>query len=415
MSRFQSISLRRKLQGIILITAGIVLLLSFSMLMVMEIDSAQDESKTRLRALAKVLGANSSAAMTFLDKKAAQEVLATLSTQTDVLLAQLIKPNGEIFSDYQSSLHSKNHNSGLFSQRIVVKEEIDLQGEKIGTILIEADMSGVRKTLAKQGIVSLTILIIAMVFATLLSHRMQKIVSKPINRILLTMKNVADNQDFSQRAERISNDELGSLADGFNNMLEHIQSRDQELSDYRHNLEQLVETRTQEIAEKNTELTRLSRTDWLTGLSNRLRLDELFEQEISRAARYKLAFSVILLDIDKFKHINDNHGHDIGDKALIELAFILDGNIRDSDFVGRWGGDEFLIICPETDKEGVSQLAEHLRQQVESHRFPTMEKHTSSFGTSTYQPADTAVAMIQRADMALLDAKEHGRNKVHSL
>jgi|GEM_PF-1736494 len=416
MNPHKSTSLRRKLQAIILATAGIVLVLSLLILMVVEIDSAKHESEIRLRSLAKVIGANSRAAITFLDEYAATEILSTLETQNDILRAQLMNSNSEIFAQYLIPLAKSidTQNNGFFNKRLFVIEPIQLQGEIIGSILIEADMSIVHKKLLYQGMVGIGVLFIAMILAIIISNRLQQIVSKPINHLLATMRSVATQQDFSQRAKKMSRDELGSLVDGFNDMLEHIQARDKELTNHQEKLEQRVKERTCELAEKNLELLQISRTDWLTGLNNRLRLDEVFEQEISRSARYHLAFSVILLDIDKFKHINDNYGHDVGDSTLGELANILCTHVRESDVVGRWGGDEFLIICPETDQTGAVKLAEHLRQQIVTHNFPVIGKNTSSFGTSTYRIGDKIETMIKRADTALLNVKENGRNQVEN-
>jgi diguanylate cyclase (GGDEF)-like protein len=416
MSRRKSTSIRRKLQAIILATAGSSLLLSLIMIMVMEIGTAKSESETRLRSLAKVIGANSRATIIFLDQGAATEILATLETQKDVLRVQLMDAKGKLFAQYLSPIEEQTNNNkaGFFNQNLSVIEVINLNGENIGSILIEGDMSGVRKTLIKQGIIGLAVLFVAMILAFFISSKLQKIISKPINNLLATMVGVAKKQDFSQRAERLGNDELGLLADGFNNMLEHIQKHDKELTLYRDNLESLVDERTHELAEKNNELTRVSRTDWLTGLNNRLRLDEILEQELSRSTRYKVPFSVILLDIDKFKHINDNYGHDVGDKTLIAFATILSSHVRDSDFVGRWGGDEFLVICPETDQEGVVKLAENIREQVVAYNFKVIGNSSSSFGTSTFQVGDKIDTMIKRADKALLYVKKSGRNQVEN-
>jgi len=152
----------------------------------------------------------------------------------------------------------------------------------------------------------------------------------------------------------------------------------------------------------------------LTGLNNRLRLDEIFEQEILRSARYKTPFSIILLDIDKFKQINDNYGHDVGDITLKELSHILCVHVRDSDFVGRWGGDEFLIICPETQQTGVTRLAEQLRLKVIEHQFTVIGTNSCSFGTTTYQVDDNIETIMKRADKALLQVKKTGRNQVRN-
>lgn len=164
----------------------------------------------------------------------------------------------------------------------------------------------------------------------------------------------------------------------------------------------------------NQELERLSITDRLTGLFNRLKLDGVFHAEIQRSLRYGLPFSVILLDIDHFKQVNDIHGHQVGDQVLIAVAKILAINTRQTDFVGRWGGEEFMVICPHTDQTGVMTLAKNLRQILQSHDFPVVRQETASFGVTTYQPGDHANSIVARADKALYEAKRNGRNRVEA-
>lgn len=162
----------------------------------------------------------------------------------------------------------------------------------------------------------------------------------------------------------------------------------------------------------NKELERLSVTDKLTGLFNRLKLDETLEHEIHRSLRFGQPFSIILLDVDHFKHVNDSHGHQVGDRVLIEIAGILQANTRKTDIVGRWGGEEFLVICPHTDPDGALTLAETLRLALQSHPFPAVQHQTASFGVTTYREGDLANDMVGRADAALYLAKEQGRNQV---
>jgi diguanylate cyclase (GGDEF)-like protein len=164
----------------------------------------------------------------------------------------------------------------------------------------------------------------------------------------------------------------------------------------------------------NQELERLSITDRLTGLFNRLKLDDVFDSEIQRSLRYGQPFSVILLDIDHFKQVNDTHGHQVGDQVLIAVAKILAINSRRTDFVGRWGGEEFMVICPHTDQMGAMALAENLRQILQSHDFPVVRQKTASFGVTTYQPGDHPNSMVARADEALYEAKRKGRNRVEA-
>ncbi len=162
----------------------------------------------------------------------------------------------------------------------------------------------------------------------------------------------------------------------------------------------------------NKELVRLSITDRLTGLFNRMKLDETFDVEIKLANRYNQPFSIIIVDMDHFKHVNDSYGHQVGDKVLVEVASILQVNTRDTDIVGRWGGEEFMVICKQTDKIGVLKLAEKLRQAFQDHNFPVVQRKTASFGVTTWQEGDKAEDMVSRADEALYAAKNNGRNRV---
>ena len=156
----------------------------------------------------------------------------------------------------------------------------------------------------------------------------------------------------------------------------------------------------------------LSNTDRLTGLANRRRLDEFLEEESGRARRTQLPMAVIIADIDDFKGINDAHGHLKGDTVLVAIATIFRERARKIDRVGRWGGEEFMIVCPDTDAEGAYDLAEMLRQAVVGHVFEVPGAHTCSFGVAALRPGEGAEAVVQRADTALYRAKREGRNRV---
>lgn len=166
------------------------------------------------------------------------------------------------------------------------------------------------------------------------------------------------------------------------------------------------------LTQLNKELERLSVTDKLTGLFNRVKIDAALEQEIVRAQRFEQPFSLILLDIDHFKSVNDSYGHQVGDQVLIAVATILRQNTRQADIVGRWGGEEFIVICPHTDAAGVYNLAESLRQKFYAYAFPVVAHKTASFGVTTYRPGDHAKEMVKRTDEALYVAKNTGRNQV---
>lgn len=167
-----------------------------------------------------------------------------------------------------------------------------------------------------------------------------------------------------------------------------------------------------QLALKNRALQTLSTTDQLTGLYNRMKLDEVLMTEITRAQRYGTAFSLIMLDLDHFKVVNDIHGHQVGDRVLIRLAEMLRASSRESDVVGRWGGEEFLIICPQTDREGARTSAEHLCKTIATTVLPVVGYKTASFGIAAYRTGDDEEKILQRADEALYRAKEAGRNRV---
>ncbi|WP_457572687.1 transporter substrate-binding domain-containing diguanylate cyclase [Desulfolithobacter sp.] len=163
----------------------------------------------------------------------------------------------------------------------------------------------------------------------------------------------------------------------------------------------------------NRKLEVLSVTDRLTQVYNRLKLDEILNTQLAFFKRSNQVFSVILIDIDYFKKVNDSYGHLAGDNVLVEFARILARTIRKTDFLGRWGGEEFLIICPDTDIHGALTLAEVLRREICEHEFPEIGHMTASFGVAQYNDQElTGKDLIQQVDQALYAAKEGGRNQV---
>ncbi len=166
------------------------------------------------------------------------------------------------------------------------------------------------------------------------------------------------------------------------------------------------------VEQYNRELTRLAATDKLTLLANRAKLDEVLDNEIYRAGRYAASFSVILLDVDHFKQVNDRFGHPVGDAVLVRLAEIFRSRVRESDLAGRWGGEEFLILLPGCDAPAAARMAEQLRVIIAETAFPETGAQTCSFGVAASVPGETAASLMVRADAALYRAKNLGRNRV---
>lgn len=284
-------------------------------------------------------------------------------------------------------------------------------------------------------------LLLGVLCAIYLSNRL----SEPIRKLTFQSEQLARYHSAGQgQAPALSGgaDELGRLANSFAHMqwairekIDLIESQNEQLrkSDLARQelnklLERKVEERTRqlqqalldqraisaELQEKNLQLDRLAITDRLTGLSNRLRLDQVLEEEYQRSLRHGSSWSLILIDVDHFKLTNDSFGHQAGDAVLQEIASLLAGATRELDVVGRWGGEEFLVICRDTELDGAARLAEKLRACVAGHQFAIGSGKTCSAGVACMSRGDSIAQLIGRADQALYRAKAGGRNRVET-
>lgn len=165
--------------------------------------------------------------------------------------------------------------------------------------------------------------------------------------------------------------------------------------------------------ERADQMALLAWTDPLTGVPNRRRVEVLLEGEIRRAARYDLPLSLITLDLDDFKRLNDTYGHDAGDAALVEAARLVGSCLRASDGFGRWGGEEFTVVAPETAVGDAWRLADRIRAAIQGHDFGG-HRLSASFGVATYRPDDNVSTLIKRSDLALYRAKRLGKNRVET-
>ncbi len=156
-------------------------------------------------------------------------------------------------------------------------------------------------------------------------------------------------------------------------------------------------------------------SDPLTRIANRRRLDDELDRLIAQSRRYGQPLSVILIDLDLFKQVNDHFGHDIGDQILIETVRRLTATVRDADLLGRWGGEEFLLLAPNTDHAAACALAERCRQAIAESPMPTAGEVTASLGVATHAADDVSRSLMRRADLALYTAKAEGRDRVIGL
>ena len=217
-------------------------------------------------------------------------------------------------------------------------------------------------------------------------------------------------------------DELDQLAVTFGDMLTRLQQSQTDL-------EQRVEQRTTQLSLANQQLKaeinqrekiaqlleETARTDFLTKLINRRAMHRFLQNEMARFERTGGTFSLVLVDIDHFKNINDQFGHDIGDDVLVALSRAFERSAREQDIVSRWGGEEFLILLPNTAQADAFEQAERLRQLLDSdalqiERYP--HRVTASFGVCEFAPGDSLESLLKQTDVALYQAKVRGRNQV---
>lgn len=169
------------------------------------------------------------------------------------------------------------------------------------------------------------------------------------------------------------------------------------------------------VQERTNELEHLAKTDRLTGLYNRDRLEEVLKQEQYRADRYQSSFAIVKLDLDNFQRVNEEYGHDTGDRVIMEIAALIKDFCREADSVCRWSGEEFMIVLPESNLDGAYLMADNLRARIETHHFSDIDALTASFGVDMYQEGENINDLFRRVDQALRNAKETGKNCVEML
>ena len=306
-----------------------------------------------------------------------------------------------------------------------------------GTYLVGLDMRADEvqrkfRQLRFSGVLSLVAsLLLAFLFSRLLSSHF----NRPIRLLVNHCAAIAQGR-LGERLELQTGDELDHLIASFNTMSRHLEDSlernrwaQSALKKGQDQLEARVEDRTRELTEVNNrlleeirkrrqvedDLSQAARSDPLTGLMNRRAMVERFEYQLSHYQRNGIPFAVLMGDIDHFKHINDTCGHAEGDRVLIAIAGKIKENLRSQDLLARWGGEEFLILLPDTDLEGGITVAEKIRLQVAQFDFRGVKiglALTISFGVACYTNEQSIDDCVKAADDALYRAKQQGRNRV---
>ncbi len=316
------------------------------------------------------------------------------------------------------------HSRGLDDESLLFLSVPTISGLRWGTLVGAFDLRGfegasqdwARKALGF--VITLAGLVYLLIWLGL-----SRMVISPLSRLAHAARRV-EGGDLSARVDMTRSDELGQLSQVFDSMAERLQAHTADLE--RKVAERSARVRQQNeelervnahLAGINTQLERLATTDSLTGLHNRRFLEQSLEFELARAQRAEHPFCLLMIDIDHFKRVNDSWGHAVGDRVLVKLADIMRENLRTTDLRARWGGEEFVALLLDSDREAGLHTAEKLRSVVESTPIDANLEEpvciTISVGLACF-PRDGVQEgkLFAHADAALYRAKEGGRNRV---
>lgn len=319
----------------------------------------------------------------------------TLIASVQKLHHKYIRQVSNQIKRFEQGLLDPNLQQYLRSQESVVEEIVQILDQLIVLNVgrLEERLEQAKNLKRFNQRLSVAVILIVTLTSALLVFILNQNIIQPIKRLMEGVRKFSGG-NFAAQVPVVSQDEVGELSGAFNEMAKNIKHDRQKL-------------------------TALTITDEKTGLFNFRHFKSAIHEEMKRAERYHRHLGLVMIDIDHFKHYNDTNGHPMGDLLLKELSLILKESIRETDMVARFGGEEFIIMLPETTRQEVIKLAESLRLRIKNHIFPMEEKQpgkdlTVSMGVASY-PSKTVVSpdtLLEKADQALYKAKKRGRNRV---
>lgn len=411
---FQHLSIRHKLLVLLVSSVALALFISSCLVIFYTHKTQQAHSLNDIEQYTNVMSTNIQASVLFRDEISAQKMLSSFENNPHIMSAWVVDEEGKILSRFNSQMHTaqeietlnkalesllrlqkqtlfeKQQSFHYVSEHVMaILQPIAYDGATIGILVIASDTALLEKIMYDFMTIQFSISLVTLGIIFMLSWWFQKPFITPVISLIETFQNIAKTKNYATSVSVTQNDEFGTLYKHFNSMLAQIKERDERLL-------------------------RLASTDSLTGLSNRHYAMEMMHTLVAKALRHQGFISVIMLDIDHFKNVNDTYGHMAGDEVLRVIAKLIIECAREYDVVARVGGEEFLIVCEGCDDQSLFVIAERIRATIEAKeiRYETSLIHvTISAGGYVHIPTSHNIEpLLKIADDALYEAKEQGRN-----
>lgn len=412
MNPLRNINISAKLTLITVATAAAALLCVVVAFVIQDLRLVKRVKAEQVEAQLSILSGNLAHALQQNDLPTVAYLLKNGVSVHGIIAATVFDHEGRILSQYPmiaGRLAPLPSAEGFdFSTKEYIRP-IGWHGQHVGQLQVLVSYSDVEMRIYYLAIYSALAFLFAIAIAAIVAWLVQKIVSQPLLRLHRLSQNVIETGNYSLRADVSSQDELGQLGDAFNRMLSQIEQRDLMM-------EKQVSQRTLELQKLAEEFRYRALHDTLTGLPNRALLNEEFNRAVAHAKRVGKHFAVLLLDLDNFKVINDNYGHEAGDELLKLVANKIRAALRGEDIVCRLGGDEFIILLEDVESEAhIEAVGESLLQALAQDLWVTGHPFSIgvSIGASFYPQHGVDITELKRnADIAMYCAKESGKNRL---
>lgn len=412
---YKQLSFFKKQLLVATIVTSITLLLASMMLYSKYVEDYKSNLLENVNGKARLISDTSRSALLFDDAQTANDILSSLDTFPNIKFGLLLDAEKQVFANFLSDETLQLPDTNQFSlgnafleNYLYVYETIQLDNEILGYVLIASDTSILEEEKYSYFLILLGVFVISLSVSFLLHWQLQGFISAPMNKLVELVGYVARNRRYNKRIGIEGKDELGSLIGGVNSMLDTIEEHEKQLYAHSERLESLVALRTEQLFNR-------ANYDALTQLPNRHLLVDRLNHGIDNASRENSQMAVMFLDLDRFKFINDNLGHAVGDELLVKVAHKLTAVVRKADSVCRWGGDEFIILLEHLhNKEDIIPLAEQILFTLsESMEVSENQLHIStSIGIARF-PDDgkDSSTLLKHADVAMYKAKGEGLSR----